>query len=253
MYKKWSILVLAAAVTLTAVAAVLLVALEPSPALAGQAHGANPRVLPPQSHPFGKTYGEWGAAWWQWALSFPYLQDPINDPTGEFNEQHQSGPVWFLAGTGGTGPVTREVTIPVGKGVFFPIINVLIDYPCPPEQGFEPAPGQTLEEFLTEFAVWYINHVTELAVEVDGVSLNNLFDYRGTSGMFMFTADPSWVAYDPCVIDAPQPGVADGYWIMLAPLPKGQHTIHFRGKEVFPEWDNWVFEPEVTYNLTVTP
>jgi len=251
MYKSRSVFVGLAAVVLTAVAAVLLVALEPSPALAGTGN-PNPRVLPPQSHPYGKTYGEWGATWWQWALSFPYLQDPINDPTGQHNMEHQSGPVWFLAGTGGTGPVTREVTIPAGKGVFFPIINLLVDYPCPPGFEFEPAPGQTLEEFLTEFAAWYISHVTELAVEVDGVSLANLFDYRGTSGMFMFTADPSWVEYDPCVTETPQPGVADGYWIMLAPLPKGQHTIHFYGQEVFPEYE-WVFEVDVTYNVTIAP
>jgi hypothetical protein len=250
MYKSRSIFVWAAAVVLTAVAAVLLVALEPSPALAGTGN-PNPRVLPPGSYAYGKTYGEWGAAWWQWALSFPYLEDPINDPTGEFNEQHQSGPVWFLAGTGG-GTATRTVTIPPGKGVFLPIINVLNDYPCP-DPDFQPGEGQTLEEFLTEGAAWWISNVTELEVEVDGVSLNNLFDYRGTSGLFTFTGDPSWDAVDPCVTGQPQFGVADGYWIMLAPLPKGQHTIHSRGKAVFPEWGDWVFESEVTYNLTVTP
>jgi hypothetical protein len=55
---------------------------------------------------------------------------------------------------------------------------------------------------------------------------------------------------DPCVIGAPQPGVADGYWIMLAPLKVGQHTLHFTGTEEFPEWD-WAFTVDVTYYLTV--
>ena len=32
-------------------------------------HGnqGNPGVLPPQSHSFGQTYGEWEASFWQWA------------------------------------------------------------------------------------------------------------------------------------------------------------------------------------------
>jgi hypothetical protein len=37
----------------------------------GKGNSANPRVLPPHSHPLGKTYGEWAVAWWQWALSIP--------------------------------------------------------------------------------------------------------------------------------------------------------------------------------------
>jgi hypothetical protein len=31
----------------------------------------NPGVAPPQSHPHGLSYAEWGARWWQWAYSFP--------------------------------------------------------------------------------------------------------------------------------------------------------------------------------------
>jgi hypothetical protein len=42
------------------------------------------------------------------------------------------------------------------------------------------------------------------------------------------------------------PAVADGFWIMLAPLPVGEHVIHFRGAT--PD-----FETEVIYDLTVAP
>ena len=34
------------------------------------------------------------------------------------------------------------------------------------------------------------------------------------------------MALDSCVTGKPQKGVSDGYWVMLAPLPKGEHTIH---------------------------
>lgn len=215
------------------------------------ARNPNPGVLPPHSKPYGKSYGEWGAAWWQWALSIPLDQSPVADTTGEFCGVGQSGKVWFLAGSFG-GSVERDCTVPAGNAIFFPIVNIINDYPCP-DPSFQPAPGQTLEEFLTEGADFFISHVTELEAEVDGVALEDLFDYRATSKLFTFTGDPSLTEIDPCITGTPQFGVADGYWIMLAPLSAGSHAIHLRGKSVFPEFDDFVFETEVTYNLTVAP
>ena len=48
----------------------------------------------------------------------------MGDTTGEFASLGQSGPVWFLAGTFGS-TVTRTVTIPAGKTLFFPILNTI--------------------------------------------------------------------------------------------------------------------------------
>ena len=97
----------------TVMAAVIL-SLGAGPSVeAGKGNAGNPRVLPPQSHPHGKTYGEWAAAWWQWALSIPEAQNPVADATGEFAGLGQSGPVWFLAGTFGNS-AERTVTIPAG-------------------------------------------------------------------------------------------------------------------------------------------
>ena len=42
-----------------------------------------------------------------------------------------------------------------------------------------------------------------------------------------------------------EPTVASGLWIMLAPLPPGEHTIHLLGQRE----DG--FETEVIYSLTV--
>ena len=220
-------------------------------ALPAQAAGRNPNpgVSPINSSPYGKSYGDWGAAWWNWALGFPADQNPIRDSTGEFGSQGQSGPVWFLAGTSGA-TVERTLTIPQGKGIFIPLLNVINDYPCP-DPNFQPAPGQTLEEFLTEGAVFFVDHATELALEVDGVPLGNLFDYRATSGLFTFTGDPSLTAvFDPCITGEPQSAVTDGYWVMLAPLRPGRHTIHSTSKAEFPEF-GFEFGVEVTYHITV--
>ena len=57
------------------------------------------RVAPPNSKPYGKTYGEWAAAWGQWIEAIPFGVNPANDPDGSQGAINQSGPVWFLAGT----------------------------------------------------------------------------------------------------------------------------------------------------------
>ncbi len=210
----------------------------------------NPSVIPPHARAYGLSYAEWGAQWWRWAYSFPADQFPPLQ-SGELDcGLGQSGSVWFLAGTVGQGPVTRSCTIPTGKALFFPIITYLNDYPCP-DPNFQPPPGETLEEFLTEGARAIIDLVTQLEVVVDGQHLNDLFSYRTTSRLFTFTADPSLVAFDPCVTGTEQYGVTDGYWILLRPLPPGQHTVFFRAVIDFGGGNT--FEVQVTYNLTIAP
>src|SRR4051812_33587526 len=58
-------------------------------------------IVPPGARVLGKTYGEWGAAWWTWAYRIPAATNPVSDPTGEFCHEGQSGPVFFLAGNFG--------------------------------------------------------------------------------------------------------------------------------------------------------
>jgi hypothetical protein len=217
--------------------------------LASGTGNPNPGVIPPHARAHGLSYAEWGAQWWHWAYSFPVDQFPPLQ-SGELDcGLGQSGPVWFLAGTAGQGPVTRSCTIPTGKPIFFPIITYLNDYPCP-DPNFQPPAGETLEQFLTEGAEAIVDLVTQLEVVVDGRSLNDLFSYRATSRLFAFTADPSLVLFDSCVTGTEQYGVTDGYWILLRPLAAGTHTIFFRG---VIDFGGNTFEVQVTYNLTIAP
>jgi hypothetical protein len=211
---------------------------------------SNPGVIPPHARAYGLSYAEWGAQWWRWAYSFPADQFPPLQ-SGEVDcAAGQSGSVWFLAGAAGQGPVTRTCSIPAGKALFFPIISIINDYPCP-DPNFQPPPGETLEQFLTEGAQAIINLVTQLDVVVDGQSLNDLFSYRATSHLFTFTADPSLVAFDSCVTGTQQYGVTDGYWILLRPLSLGSHTIFIHA--VLDFGGGSTFEVQVSYNLTIAP
>src|SRR5690242_15482225 len=54
----------------------------------------NPGVIPVNASPYGATYGEWSARWWQWAFSLPVDHHPLFD-TADCSAG-QSGPVWFL-------------------------------------------------------------------------------------------------------------------------------------------------------------
>lgn len=205
----------------------------------------NSAVYPITANVNGKSYAEWTAEWWRWVAGIPCATNPINDPTGANGGINQSGPVYFLAGTGG-GTATRNITIPHGKKILFPIINLLIDYPCP-DPDYGPAPGQTVEEFLTQSASELMNLAGGLEVTLDGVALNNEADYRVPSGMFYFTGDPDLVnCFDPCITGEEQPGASDGYWMILKPLSKGQHTLNFKAS--VPAFG---FSLDVTYNITI--
>ena len=61
--------------------------------------------------------------WWRWALETPASENPLTDTTGQFAAVNQSGRVWFLAGNAG-GTTVRTITVPSGKALFFPIVNV---------------------------------------------------------------------------------------------------------------------------------
>ena len=106
-------------------AAIAVAVLATVPVYAGN-ENPNPGVMPPQSHSFGQTYGNWAQDWWNWAVREPIETSPLLDDTGEFGGLNQDGHVWFLAGTLGGEPVERELTVPAGKALFFPSLTLCI-------------------------------------------------------------------------------------------------------------------------------
>lgn len=217
---------------------ILLAVIAPVPL---QAKGnPNPGVIPNKGH----QYERLSARWWQWALSYPAADIPFFNTGGPVNlADGQSGKVWFLAGANGGLSEPRTGEVPAGTRLFFPLANLVNDYPCPPDFHFEPDPGETLEHFLQRTGNEFLPERTDLFAEVDGVPLTHLDQYRVTSHMFVFTADPALSGFfDPCITGTPQNGVSVGYYLLLAPLPPGKHTLHFGA----PSWGQ-----DVTYEVTV--
>jgi hypothetical protein len=210
------------------------------------AHNANPGVFPINSRPYGQTYGQWSARWWQYAFSLTTFDACPAEPSGQ---------VRFLAGTTDGSIADRKCTVPVGKAILFPIINAewsVVEAQANGDACFVPAsPSGTSDKALRACATAQINHVTKLEASVDGVPLQDLTNYRAVSPPFNFTSVPG----NPFGVCQPagcsSHAVADGYWIMLTPLSPGAHTVQFRGEAFFPELNNFTFVTGATYHLTV--
>jgi hypothetical protein len=88
-------------------------------------------VIPITESCANRTYAEWSAAFWQYALGQPTTSNPLADPTGANCQVDQSGQVFFLAGTFDGSAVVRDCVVPAGKTLFFPVITI-IDVSTPP-------------------------------------------------------------------------------------------------------------------------
>jgi len=201
------------------------------------------RVFPPDSRPFGLTYGQWSASWWEWALSIPASVNPAADNAtmgaGVLCGVGQQGPVWNLAGIFFTGPVqpspTRTCIIPAGRAILVPIING----ECSTAEG-----NGTTGAALRTCAINQMRPVDILSAELDGVPLRDLDDFEFQSPVFSF-----WLPADNIIgLDGgplTSRSVADGFFIMLEPLSVGAHTLHFQGGIT------GVFVVNVTYHLHI--
>lgn len=224
---------------------------ESSTEARGSHHNPNPALFPRDAHPFGRSMVTWNERLWKWITAQPAPHNPILDLTGADCAVDQDGPVWFLPSVIPSSTpfvASRSCTIPHHKAVLVSIASILNDYPCP-DPNFQPAPGQTLYDFLIEGAMAFIDTVNLIEVSLDGVPLRDMLDYRYTSErLFHFEGDPSLQAVlDGCITGQRQPGVVDSYSIMFKPLSPGAHTLVWHLTDTF----GMTGDTTLTYHLTV--
>jgi hypothetical protein len=204
--------------------------------VSGAAQGIT--VLEPGITHFDKSYNQLAGDWWNWAVRFPLATNPLVEDGVVDCTRGQKGKIWFLAGNFG-GTSTRTCTIPDDKALFFPVINTIW---WVPEDGDNAAEVRIL-------ANANINSTSALEVSIDGVVISDPFAYRAQSqpGGFALKFGPQLAdfGFGPTP-DPRNPAVADGYWILLAPLREGKHIIKFSSSNP-PQ----AFELDVTYQLTV--
>jgi hypothetical protein len=228
--------------------------------LATSGISAAAEVLPPSSLPYGKSYQEWSAKWWQWTL-----EQSTNDlqlVSGTDQCSLLGDRVRFLAGvyipgTGGISVQTNTVYIPENTPLFFPILSVWVDNSaCPTFTSF------TADELAAQAAGEW-SAVTVTSCTIDGVAVAGLNDpatseYLTQAAPFSYTtaAKDNILAglYGvPCVPGGLTiyPAVADGVYLMVAPLWTGKHKIHIVG--IVGPADAPYVKDDITYEITVGP
>ena len=186
----------------------------------------NIRVFPLDSKPYGMSYSDWSIKFWQWLFKTPITPPPHpgDDSTGAGCTKSQEGPVWYMAGSSGS-EQTRNCIVPHGKALLLTPINV--------ECSFAENPTLKTEAELRSCAKSDQDKVnpSSLKLIVDGIPLSNVSKYRFASPIFNLTLpENNFLGLDPQVTQA----VTDGYWIILEPLSKGNHTIISTGAIIDP-------------------
>ncbi len=203
------------------------------------------QIVPPDDHAYGKNYAQWSAAWLKWALSIPKPINPLFDSTGAYAGSGQSGKVFFLAGTTTSGSVIRNIIVPKGMPLFFPIVNYM--WVNTPEYG-DDAWSPVQEANARSIIAGVIDTASNLTLKIDRHSVSELYDFRFKSTAAKCNIPPlaDDNVFGADLINNPYNCVADGYWVLLRPLSVGLHKIHFTG-----ELGLTGFSLDVTYNITV--
>jgi len=213
----------------------------------------------------GMTYGEWSAVWWQYVLSQP-TSNPTNplldfDTTGENCKLGQTGssPVFFLVGANVGTPVTRYCNVPAGKKLFFPLVNLFNVH----------VEGDGLDDAAAlweNLALFYKRpfEATGLYARLDHQDVASRPPRRKWSYACAGENQPEGQNCTPAfslnfpdnnLFGIPKglyaPAVAEGYYLMLEPLPVGYHTLEFGGS--LTNADNTKSAQKITYHLLVTP
>jgi hypothetical protein len=217
------------------------------------------QIVPPGDDVAGQSQLFWAQAWWQWAMGIPQPinpqppnnplppYNPLNDPTGQYAGVNNDGPVFFLAGNALAGGVwARTITVPVGKPIFFPVLNAFY-VPINQNGTYGPSPCTTPLTLACALSVppsFLIG--ADMTVQIDGgTPLNTLQiePFRQTSTSYFSVGLPADNVlgvtpienYDQCLAaGVGQPcgnlWTQDGFYLTLDDLSVGTHVLHFQGE-----------------------
>jgi hypothetical protein len=224
--------------------------------LATAASSSAAEVLPPSSLPYGLSYEEWSAKWWQ----FYYGQSTNNmEPLGFPGIcEGPASRVLFLNGAPATTTATYHVTILADTPLFFAILGFAADNTSCPTNTFTTNSAAVL---AAEAVAGWAGAATLTTCTIDGVAVPGLESptntiYNVVSPPFSYTTaeEGNIVAEaegEPCLPGGLTiyPAVADGVYLMLSPFSPGRHTIHFVG--VAGPLSAPFLKLDITYDITV--
>jgi hypothetical protein len=186
-------------------------------------------IVPPQHNFRGLSYGDWASVFWKWLLS----------------DLAQGGSVYFLRGNVDLeAPIVRTeremVTIYSDTGIFFPIICTVtskLDHP------------KAISDMIRrEHSADSERKPLALRAVIDNIEIPNPENYYAETPEFILSAPKSYPLrrqFKPIFRTGKAAAVSAGYWILLRPLPIGEHTINFEGA------DKDGFKTSGIYSITV--
>jgi hypothetical protein len=218
-------------------AAILLVSF--ASALPAAARPANPGVVDVKDEVLGRTYAEWSVEWWTWLFSTPGTLSTFSDGVVDCVDDQPFSDVLFLVGPVNTGAtVERTCAEPISSDtfIFFPVLNIECSS-LEVDTIFFGGTPQERRRCARSFAF------SDLHASVDGQVVDKLKQYAVTSDDFAVTSTTGNAGLLPVGSGR---STSYGIWVMLEPLPAGDHTINFGG--TFPDFD---FTLDVTYHIEV--
>jgi hypothetical protein len=215
---------------------------------------ADVQVVPPGNDVAGQSQLFWAQAWWQWALGIPSPSNPLTDATGANAGVDNNGPVFFLAGNQG-GASARTITVPVGKPIFFPVINSFY-VPINGDGTFNPSPCPSPLTLACAIQVVSFTQAEKMAVQIDGTpTLDNaeIEQHRQTSTSYFSVALPAdnVLGVTGPIEAGANTWVQDGFYITLDNLSVGTHMLHFQGEGQSPAGGSISLDVTDTLNVVV--
>lgn len=194
-----------------------------------QAQGTDTFSFSENSSPYGIPYKDWTAKWAAWLYQINKTQNWNfqNAPGVKYKaedcsyRQDPSSPVFFLPWVGierGT-TATQTCIVPHDKALLISVDGGTSDYSDPTVQPKTPA---RIIEILTKGNAY----PNSFEATLDGKPLHLINDevHKVQSHLFNLTLprDNPWG--EPA---GPDKAITQGWWLMLKPLPKGEHTVHY--------------------------
>ena len=178
----------------------------------------------------------------QWFIQFPADLHPREHYTPESCSIDQSGPVWFLTDIL-KGSEERTCTIPSDKAILLPILTGVS---WDDKSDLIPKTDQDVIRGATAGNEYGVINAT-----LDERTIQDLNNYRTQSSWFNITVPENNVFNN-------KPGiwpkaVADGFYLLVEPLPPGNHTLHYTVSVLNPIESDYNYAADLIYNLMVKP
>lgn len=218
--------------------ALTLMMMFPSFLMAVNADEANKGVYSTDAKPFGVTYGEWTAKWWQWNMGMPNATHLRENFDSKNCNMDQDGPVWFLP-DGLNGKEVRSCTIPSDKAVLVPLLTGN----CDDDNPQSPMSDEDLIKCASEGGDY-----STISATLDGVPLKNLSEYKISSPYFNMTVPKDNVFKN---IPGTYRAVSDGWYVFLEPLSQGTHELNLVTSVINPINEEFNYSSELTYLINV--